>query len=171
MEDQENKRRPFVDDGSLEKLSDETFEQLRKRLEVVHALKSKPGRSREDVEDASAEIGVHPSTIYRDLSRLEGRGTVRDLVPRKRGYPKGRSRLSEEQEAIVSKLIAEQFLRRDRMSVVKLTERIGWACQDAGVPALRRSLMYRMVRFFGGGGYGLKNDWSFVFKLSFINQA
>ena len=26
----------------------------------------------------------------------------------------------------------------------------------------RRSLMYRMVRFFGGGGYGLKNDWSFV---------
>jgi hypothetical protein len=36
------------------------------------------------------------------------------------------------------------------------------AMKDAGVPALRRSLMYRMVRFFGGGGYGLQNDWSFV---------
>jgi hypothetical protein len=36
------------------------------------------------------------------------------------------------------------------------------AMKDAGVPAMRRSLMYRMVRFFGGGGYGLTNDWSFV---------
>jgi hypothetical protein len=36
------------------------------------------------------------------------------------------------------------------------------AMKDAGVPALRRSLMYRMVRFFGGGGYGLKDDWKFV---------
>jgi hypothetical protein len=36
------------------------------------------------------------------------------------------------------------------------------AMKDAGVPALRRSLMYRMVRFFGSGGYGLKDDWKFV---------
>jgi len=36
------------------------------------------------------------------------------------------------------------------------------AMREAGVPALRRSLMYRMVRFFGGGGYGLKDDWAFV---------
>lgn len=36
------------------------------------------------------------------------------------------------------------------------------AMKDAGVPALRRSLMFRMVRLFGGRGYGLKGDWSFV---------
>lgn len=36
------------------------------------------------------------------------------------------------------------------------------AMREAGVGALRRSLMYRMVRFFGGGGYGLKDDWKFV---------
>lgn len=36
------------------------------------------------------------------------------------------------------------------------------AMKDAGVPGFRRSLMYRMVRLFGGGGYGLKDDWKFV---------
>lgn len=36
------------------------------------------------------------------------------------------------------------------------------AMKEAGVPAFRRSLMYRMVRTFGGGGYGLESDWKFV---------
>lgn len=36
------------------------------------------------------------------------------------------------------------------------------AMREAGVPAFRRSLMYRMVRMFGGGGYGLREDWMFV---------
>ncbi|MBI1254246.1 MAG: DUF1353 domain-containing protein [Hyphomonas sp.] len=36
------------------------------------------------------------------------------------------------------------------------------AMKDAGVPGFRRSVMYRMVRLFGGGGYGLKDDWKFV---------
>lgn len=36
------------------------------------------------------------------------------------------------------------------------------AMREAGVGALRRSLMYRMVRFFGGRGYGLPDDWKFV---------
>jgi len=34
--------------------------------------------------------------------------------------------------------------------------------REAGVPPIRRSVMYRMVRLFGGGGYGLKDDWKFV---------
>jgi hypothetical protein len=36
------------------------------------------------------------------------------------------------------------------------------AMREAGVPVIRRSVMYRMVRLFGGGGYGLKEDWKFV---------
>lgn len=36
------------------------------------------------------------------------------------------------------------------------------AMREAGVPALRRSIMFRMVRTFGGGGYGLQGDWKFV---------
>ncbi len=36
------------------------------------------------------------------------------------------------------------------------------AMREAGVPPIRRSVMYRMVRLFGGGGYGLKDDWKFV---------
>ncbi|MGA1342703.1 MAG: DUF1353 domain-containing protein, partial [Hyphomonas sp.] len=36
------------------------------------------------------------------------------------------------------------------------------AMREAGVPAIRRSVMYRMVRLFGAGGYGLQEDWKFV---------
>ncbi|MEQ9507050.1 MAG: DUF1353 domain-containing protein [Hyphomonas sp.] len=35
------------------------------------------------------------------------------------------------------------------------------AMREAGVPYWRRSIMYRMVRLFGGGGYGLQTDWRF----------
>ncbi|MEO0549035.1 MAG: DUF1353 domain-containing protein [Pseudomonadota bacterium] len=36
------------------------------------------------------------------------------------------------------------------------------AMKDNGVSFFRRSLMFRMVRWFGGKGYGLVEDWSFV---------
>lgn len=36
------------------------------------------------------------------------------------------------------------------------------AMKESGVPYWRRSVMYRMVRFFGGGGYSLDEDWAFV---------
>jgi hypothetical protein len=36
------------------------------------------------------------------------------------------------------------------------------AMKEAGVPGFRRSVMFRMVRTFGGGGYGLESDWKFV---------
>lgn len=36
------------------------------------------------------------------------------------------------------------------------------AMQESGVSFFRRSLMFRMVRLFGGRGYGLEQDWAFV---------
>ena len=36
------------------------------------------------------------------------------------------------------------------------------AMKESGVPFTRRWLMYAMVRLFGGGGFGLEDDWTFV---------
>lgn len=131
--------------NSLERLSEETFNQLCRRLEAAQLLQSVPDRSRAYVEGVAATIGVHVTTVYRDLARLVERGTVRDLVPRKRGYPKGRSKLTAEQEEIIQRFLASHYLQRQKISIVELTQRIGWACVDAGFPAPTRAAINRRI--------------------------
>jgi len=58
----------------LARRSEEQVELLARRLKAARILVSKPHRSRYDVELAAEEIGVHASTLYRDIRRLEGRG-------------------------------------------------------------------------------------------------
>ena len=77
------------------------IDELSRRLKAARALKSMPNRSRYDVELAAAEAGVHPSTLYRDIGRLEGRGTIEDIAPRGKGWPEGRSKLLPRQEELI----------------------------------------------------------------------
>src|SRR5687768_12323718 len=92
-------------DAVLDGISDQKFEELALRLKAIRDLPAKGERSREVVEAAAKRAGVHPATIYRAILRMEGRGSVCDLMPKARGFPKGRSRLRSEQEEIILRLL------------------------------------------------------------------
>lgn len=92
----------------LVRLSDERLDELGRRLKAARALANMPNRSRYDVELAAEEAGVHPSTLYRDISRLEGRGAIEDIAPHGKGWPEGRSKLHPRQDELI-----DEFLRKE----------------------------------------------------------
>ena len=106
--------------GPAGRVSDEEFDTLAKRLKAARALKNKPDRSRLDVELAADEIGIHASTLYRDIKRLEGRGTVEDLAPRGKGWPEGRSKLHPRQDELVEQFLQTKYMTRARPSMISV---------------------------------------------------
>lgn len=117
----------------LAKMSDEEFELLARRMIAARDLKSRPQRSRYDVELAAEELGVHASTVYRDIRRLEGRGTVEDIAPRARGWPLTRSRLHPRQDALIEQFLRSTFLTTAKPTMVSVVEQIGDACESEGL--------------------------------------
>lgn len=127
----------------VKSLSDERFDRLWRRLTAAQALKALPYRTRQDVEAAARKIGVHPTTIYRDLTRLVGNGTIQDLAPRSAGFPKGRSRLHARQEELITKFLNAEYLTLAQPSMVSVAEKIGDACEDEGLPRPGRTAVIR----------------------------
>lgn len=128
---------------NLEAISEEHFERLWRRLRAAQALNGLPHRTRHDVEAAARKIGVHATTIYRDLARLVGQGTIQDLVSRPKGYPKGRSRLLPRQEELIAKFLDAEYLTLAQASLVSIAEKIGDACEDEGLPRVGRTAVIR----------------------------
>lgn len=120
-------------DDLLKRLPMDQLEALYQRLQAARAMAKRPRRTHEDVEEAARAVGVAASTLYRDMRRLEGDGTVRDLVPRARGYPKGRARLQVRQEELI-----QQALRSHHLSLHRppLAETIGGSTKPAKPRAL-----------------------------------
>jgi putative transposase len=127
----------------VKSLSDERFDRLSRRLIVAQALKALPHRTRQDVEAAARKIGVHPTTLYRDLTRLVGNGTMQDLAPRSAGFPKGRSRLHPRQEELIVKFLNAEYLTLAQPSMLSVAEKIGDACEDEGLPRPGRTAFIR----------------------------
>jgi putative transposase len=130
----------------LDGISEQKFEQLALRLKLIQNLPPKGKRTRENVEAAAERAAVHPATLYRSIGRIEGNGTVRDLSPRGRGYPKGRSRLHPRQEALIQKFLKVEYLTFAKPSLLQITDRIGDACEDEGLSRPTRAAIIRRLK-------------------------
>jgi putative transposase len=100
-------------------------------------------RSNQGLRPTSSDDGGHPTTIYRDLTRLVGNGTIQDLAPRSAGFPKGRSRLHARQEELITKFLNAEYLTLAQPSMVSVAEKIGDACEDEGFPRPGRTAVIR----------------------------
>lgn len=124
-------------------LSDERLDELSRRLKAVRALANMPNRSRYDVELAAEEAGVNASTLYRDISRLEGRGTIADIAPHGKGWPQGRSKLHPRQDELIDEFLRRDYLTQAKPSLMSVSEKIGDACEAEGLSRPARAAVIR----------------------------
>ena len=129
--------------GPLVNLPDERVDELARRLKAARALKDMPHRSRYDVELAAEEAGVHASTLYRDIGRLEGRGTIEDIAPHGKGWPEGRSRLHPRQDELIDEFLRRDYLTQAKPSLVSVWKKIGDACEAEGLSEPTRATVSR----------------------------
>lgn len=138
---------PAIPGGDLEAISDERFAQLAARARVVAELAGREGRTGWDVEAAAERAGVSRATIYRDLQKTRGEGTttVRDLAGRKGGFPKDRSRLHPQVEAIITEGLTGHYLSQNKPPLTETVKVIGSACAQLGLDEPRYPTVHRRL--------------------------
>lgn len=72
------------------------------------------GPGRQEVEKRAKEMGVDPATLYRWLARYRAYGVVSALIPRKRGWREGKTRINSFAEAVIQEVIKDYYLTHQR---------------------------------------------------------
>jgi putative transposase len=132
-------------DPSDPAMEPEVFDQSVARIRAASALLELEHCSRYHVMDAAAELGVSPSTVYRDMKRLrDGPLEVRALK-RKAGYPGGRCRLHFRVVAITDQHLLKVHCSTAQPSVLASTAAIGDQCEAEGLGRPSRAAVIRRL--------------------------
>lgn len=129
----------------IEDLAINLREAALKRLAIIEPLLV-PNRTRAMVEQRAAEVGRDIATIYRWIKSYE---TTRSLICLAPGYKerggKGKGRLTDEVESIITDVINDEFLTEQRKTIQEVHETIEQMCKKAGLkPPAKNTLVKRL---------------------------
>lgn len=101
------------------------------------------------VERRANEIGIDASTLYRWIERFNAVGVVTALIPKKRGWRKGKGRLSKAKEAVLDEVIHDFYLTAQRPSAKKTAREVRRRCQQRHLEAPSESTVSRRLKQLG----------------------
>jgi putative transposase len=120
-------------EAELVSVNNAEWEEANRRYTFIKPLVDAPRRTHKMVEEQARAAGVHRVTIYRWLETYLCTERVSALLPNKRGFKKGQSRLSPEIEAILQATIQDFYLHKQKRSVKKTCEEVENRCRNAGL--------------------------------------
>lgn len=104
-----------------------------KRFAAIEPLIGHVVNGRKEAELRAHETGVNVATLYRWLAKYREWGELLALIPRKRGWKEGNSRITQEAESKIAHVINEFYLTKQRPSVQEAVEQVKEACENAGI--------------------------------------
>lgn len=117
----------------LADIADSDWRVAQERFAAIKPLIDASRCGREEVEARGKELNIDPATLYRWLQRYRTHGVSTALIPRKRGWKEGNSRLDEHAEALIEKVIREFYLTPQRPTAKKAITEVLRACQAQGI--------------------------------------
>jgi putative transposase len=119
----------------LNEIADKSWRIAEKRYSAIEPLINDPIIGQREIAFRAKEVGVDPTTLYRWLRRFKAYGVVTALIPRKRGWSEGKSRISPESDAMIEEVIRDYYLTIQRPTVQKTIIEILRRCNEHGVKA------------------------------------
>ncbi len=98
-------------------ISSDEWAIAQQRFSAIKPLLRDSVLPRNSVEERAKEVGVAAATLYRWLDRYQSWHEVLALVPRKRGWQSGNSRLSAQADDLIGVVIEEHYLTTQRHSI------------------------------------------------------
>lgn len=98
-------------------ISSDDWAVAQKRFSAIKPLLGGVVNPKANVEARAKEVGVDTATLYRWLDRYQSWSEVLALVPRKRGWKSGSSRLSVQADELIDKVIDEHYLTLQRHTI------------------------------------------------------
>ena len=130
---------------SLDGLAPEDLAEAKRRFAIIKPLVRCERRVEDDVKRAVEQHGVPRATLYRWIKAYEGRRLMSDLAPRRRGRPMPK-RLAPEIEAIITSVINDRYLTKQKMTGEEVILEVHRRCRTAGVkqPPCAESIRARL---------------------------
>lgn len=124
---------------------DKEWELAVERFNAIKPLLDHPTRTENDVKEVAKNEGKGVTTIYRWLKRFEETGLVSSLLRQTR-TDKGDHKLANEVEELIQAQIENEYLRKERPSVLWLYRIIKAECIRADLPIPHKNTVYARVR-------------------------
>ncbi len=121
---------PFID---ITDVADADWKKAEERYAAIKPILDKLGYGRADVVQRAEETGVNPATLYRWIKRYNVHGSTLALVPKKRGWSPGKSRLSIMTDTIIDEVITNYYLTNQRSKPQRVVTEVQRLCQQRGV--------------------------------------
>ncbi|CAN7166262.1 Mu transposase C-terminal domain-containing protein [Aquipseudomonas alcaligenes] len=119
----------------LEDIGDENWKLAEHRYSVIEPLLSGNHVVKGAVAARAKEAGVDAATVYRWLGRYQNYGNISALVPMRRGWAKGRSRISTQVEKLIDDILGGPYSENRGITIKDAHESVKEACKALGIPA------------------------------------
>lgn len=116
-------------------IADDDWKIAEQRFAAIKPLLNKGSPGRFEVENRAKEVGVNAATLYRWLRKYNALGVVSVLIPKKRGWKEGGSRISIFAEEIIREVIRDFYLTIQRSTATKTVTEVQRLCQQRGIDA------------------------------------
>lgn len=133
-------------DREVYKASDEDWKEVDRKIKIIQPLVNLGNeRSKEDVEKVADENGVGIATVYRWLANYELTGKPSSLLRLGRS-DRGKGRLSNEVEAVISTVIEDFYLTENKPTIAATYERLSFECYRQGLEVPSLQTLNRRIR-------------------------
>ena len=118
----------------ISEINDSEYNEAKKRYEAILPLLEK-NLSRKDSVEYSKKIGIHFTTLYRWQERYKSTGTILGLISNKVGAKKGNTRLNNEIEILIKRIIDNYYLTIQKPSVQSVVDKVLAECKKMNIIA------------------------------------
>jgi putative transposase len=142
--------KPVFQTKDPDEVSAEAIAKARVRLQLVEEFLGTP-MSALDLEDAAGRADCHPTTFLRwvDAFVLSG-GKFSTLIPASGRYGNSNARIKGLRKQFLEEETAKHYLGSNRLKRGRVWRKIANRCDEAGIPRLGRTTVYRYLENLPG---------------------
>lgn len=123
--------------------SDKDWNEALRRYEVIKSLVD--SSSVNAIADLAKKNSIHETTIWKWLKAYRESKSIMALIPKKRGWKLEKSRLPNEVEKAISRMIQEKYLNSQKISISKTIEFITAECYRQGISTPHPNTIRRRI--------------------------
>ena len=127
----------------LDAVHDKDLDEARRRLEAITPLLKLSKRTSNDVQARGAELNLGKSTLYRWIKEYEISKRLTSLAPNRR--TKRKRNLNKKIEAIIQDVIENEYLTKQKITVVKAADIIARRCRKIGFKAPHKNTVRNRI--------------------------
>ena len=126
--------------------NDEYWQKALEKYEMIKPLLNAEQQTSSCIKERAKQVGVSPRSLYRWIQAYHSLGSIEGLVSRKRGWRKGNSRLSTEQDELVTEIIKSYYLDKQRPTMEQTIREVQRVAKQKGIVSpSRRTIRLRIV--------------------------